>query len=286
MRRFLTDILCTLLLFTVICTTIEPLFSSADNDYSFKYGQLVDRSDKIKYLLLGNSLFANSFNPHVLGDSTLCVASQSRTLNYDAALLRNHIENLTNIEAVLIPMSGHLFAIGKDNDDYVRFCHRRYFHLAAEGKIYDNSALFTGQMRLGLLNSKHDCDSAGYSPVHRTWDGLCHPFVHPKTATTLSNRPHYARYLTEIAALCHENDVRLIVVTPPATRIYEERLSDSIMAAMRAVVASVSAHYPICYHCYHGDKQFTADSLYSDDLHLNHTGATLFAQRVKEDFGL
>lgn len=117
MRRFLTDIFCTLLLFTAICAAIEPLFSCADNDYSFKYGQLDGQSDKIKYLLLGNSLFANSFNPHVLGDSALCVASQSRSLNYDAALLRNHIGNLANIKAVLIPMSGHLLATGKDNDE-------------------------------------------------------------------------------------------------------------------------------------------------------------------------
>lgn len=286
MKKFLIDIACTTLLFSAITIAVEPLFNQADNDYSFKYRQLREQRENVEYLLLGNSLFANSFNPHELGEKALCVASQSRSLNYDAAILREHISAMPNLKAVLLPMSGHLFAIGKDNDPYVRFFHTRYFHLPAADCATDWSALLTGQLRLGTLRDRHGCDSAGFAPVNRHWDGLCHPFVHPKTDVTLKNQPHYTRHLMEMAKLCAERGVRLIVVTPPATQVYEQNLSDTILRAMHEVVESVSMHVHMEYRSYFGDPQFKDDSLYADDLHLNQTGATLFARRVKEDFGL
>ena len=56
-------------------------------------------------------------------------------------------------------------------------------------------------------------------------------------------------------------------------------------AAMQEVIGSVDFG-SLRYRCYYGDPQFKEDSLYADDLHLNLTGATLFARRVKNDFGL
>lgn len=282
MKRFLLDALYTLLMFTGVVAAVEPLFSRAENEYSLKQSLLTENPGQVKYLLMGNSLFANSFNPHELGDSALCVAVPSRSIDYDTEILRRHIDLLPNLQAVIIPMSGHLYARREQNDAYVKFCHARYFHI---GSLIDRSAFLTGQMRLGNLTTKPECDSAGFDPVDRRWDGLCHPFVHPKTEETLKNQPYYAQCLREMNSLCSARGVGLIVVTPPATQIYEHHLSDTILAAMQEVIGSVDFG-SLRYRCYYGDPQFKEDSLYADDLHLNLTGATLFARRVKNDFGL
>jgi hypothetical protein len=49
---------------------------------------------------------------------------------------------------------------------------------------------------------------------------------------------------------------------------------------------SLSTTFNIEYKFYHNSPDFRADSLYADDHHLNHIGATLFARRVKKDFNL
>ena len=52
------------------------------------------------------------------------------------------------------------------------------------------------------------------------------------------------------------------------------------------MMESVNRQYPAEYISYLDDDLFQADSLYYDAEHLNHRGATLFAQQVKEDFNL
>lgn len=52
------------------------------------------------------------------------------------------------------------------------------------------------------------------------------------------------------------------------------------------MMESVNRQYPAEYISYLDDDRFQADSLCYDAVHLNPTGATLFAQRVKEEFNL
>lgn len=55
---------------------------------------------------------------------------------------------------------------------------------------------------------------------------------------------------------------------------------------MHAIVDSANALYPIEYHDYLSDSTFQDEALYHNANHLNYRGATLFAERVKGDFGL
>ena len=52
------------------------------------------------------------------------------------------------------------------------------------------------------------------------------------------------------------------------------------------IIEEIRQDSPIEYHNYIADSSFRADSLYHDATHLNHKGATLFAERVKKDFFL
>ena len=63
-------------------------------------------------------------------------------------------------------------------------------------------------------------------------------------------------------------------------------MENEVKNILLQMMESVNRQYPAEYISYLDDDRFQADSLYYDAEHLNHTGATLFAQRVKEDLGL
>lgn len=287
MKKFLQETGITLLLFAGIVLALEPVISCADNDYSFKQKYMEKHGDRIKYLLLGHSLFLNAFDVHKLGDSAFCAATQSRTLYYDAELAKLQVHSLNNLKAVLLPMAAGLPANGAENEPYVRFCHTRYMHTTPI-EWTDRSALLTGHLRLGMLTAEHKCDERGYEKYEVTWDGETRWVGSAPTPESVAARkPLYQKYLTEIAAECAKYGVRLIVVVPPTTEAYHGDHPEQVEAVLGRLIDEVRTQYPVEYHCYYSDTAFNDYlTLFSDELHLCHTGATLFAQRVKEDFGL
>ena len=96
--------------------------------------------------------------------------------------------------------------------------------------------------------------------------------------------PMVTESLLKMAKVCNDHGVRLIVVTFPANSTYRASHTDCD-SRMQKVIDHVAGQYPVEYHCYLNDEQF-GDSLFSDQTHLNHRGATAFAQRIKLDFEL
>lgn len=288
MKKFLQETGITLLLFAGIVMALEPVISCTDNDYSYKQKYMEKNGDRIKYLVLGNSLALNSFNTHELGDSSFCAATQSRNLYFDAKLAQQHIQNLSNLKAVVLPMPAGLPADGAECDLFLRFCHTRLMHTPPPKSIAENSAFLTGHLRLGMLTAEHKCDERGYEKYEVTWDGETRWVGSAPTPESVAARkPLYQKYLTEIAAECAKYGVRLIVVVPPTTEAYHGDHPEQVEAVLGRLIDEVRTQYPVEYHCYYSDTAFNDHlTLFSDELHLCHTGATLFAQRVKEDFGL
>ena len=94
------------------------------------------------------------------------------------------------------------------------------------------------------------------------------------------------QYLSGMAALCEQHNVRFIVVTPPFSDLYIHDVSPEGIKRLDSIAAVVNMNHHMEYHNYMCDSAFRNDSLYYNWNHLNHLGATLFAQRVKDDFGL
>ncbi len=67
---------------------------------------------------------------------------------------------------------------------------------------------------------------------------------------------------------------------------YINYMSEEGRNNLQLIADAVKDKYPMAYKNYLTDADYRNDSLYLDWNHLNHEGATLFAQRVKEDFDL
>ena len=126
------------------------------------------------------------------------------------------------------------------------------------------------------------CDEIGYTKRDYVWDG---EEVGSNPPNQLSVEQSI-EYLTAMAKMLNERGIRFIVVVPPFPGLYMDRFTDDGVRNLQLIADSVNKHYPMEYKSYLADTLFSSDSLYSNWNHLNHRGATMFAERVKEDFGL
>lgn len=288
MKQFLADILFTLAIVFTMATVVWhiPSNEAEQNNYAYKYHYMESPArDSIEVLLLGNSHFEYSLDPHVLGKNVFDLATAARYPHYDALLIERYVPAMPSLKAVIYPLG----ILERYADRFKKGCagdHYLYMHLPSPpewghlGNITPSAQWFH---RLGYKRFQHNrlCDTIGYQSLGDAVHNARYFVSSDTSGTALA-----ASYLARMARVCRQHGVRFIAVAPP----HNLRLLDGdVPAAIKAidnVVATASLSAPIEYHNCFADTTFQADSLYHDAKHLNHTGATLFAQRIKADFEL
>lgn len=290
MKPFLRDLLLTLLLGCAIVLPGEVYMAHKQDPMAYQRTYLVEHGDRIRTLVLGHSQTANAFNTHALGDSAFCAATPSRVIYFDLLLLRQYIDRLPHLEAVIYPMhysfeNACLFYTNKGMEEVVTYRHAKYMHLHTDRYrtigFLSKSAFLSGQLRAGNLNVDDNTDSLGYAP----WKGSGTGWRSEDDVKQI-RQEEFTQDMTEMARLCSEHNVRLIVITCPFSDAALEHVTDEGVKNMYDVVEQVNKRYPIEYRNYLAEPSLREDTLYHDWSHLDQQGATLLAQRVKEDFNL
>ena len=302
MKGFLRDVLIVLTLGVLVVLPLEWKIGQRRWIYQYKHWYLTHRSEEIKVLLLGHSLFASSMNPHAMGDSVFNAACNARHLCYDRLLAERHLARMPHLEAVLLPLHTEM-PYAPSIFASQQFAYARYMHLYPEGKRWQWLAFLMGELNLenmkdypaqkeippGQTFSEWVTDSMGYLPRYHVWNPeTVKPFV-PSDSVNKANREGYKAEMLLLAEACQKAGVRLVLVMPPHSDICIE-LSDpnrKLVGRVREVVQEVQQVYPqVELFDYYEDSVFRSPWLFDEGYHLNHQGATLFAQRVKEDAGL
>ena len=248
-------------------------------------------SSEIKTLLLGHSLFEESFNSNVLGDSTFNLAICGRVSYYDVKLLERYIDRMPNLKVVLFPIHYALdnpcdYYDSDGKEGYV-YHYYKYMKIQTPGSMnlyYLPKLTFQWEKKNnGMMIGVDSVDETGYAKLSDKGSGIYPP---SERRYTQAHSNELCNHLHRIAQLCHEHQVRLIAVTPPASNIYLTYTTSNDIHRINSIIENVRKDYPIEYHNYLADSSFRSDSLYYDSAHLNHIGATLFAQRVKKNFNL
>lgn len=295
MKQFCRDIAITLALVTIVVLGLEvqTRLSYSDNRFSFKYRYMETNASKIKTLLLGHSLFEESFNSNVLGDSTFNLAICGRVSFYDVRLLEKYLDSMVNLKVVLFPIHYALdnpcdyFGDRQGKETYV-YHYYKYMKIETPGSMrlyylpkltYQWEKKHSGMMP-GVADS---VDNSGYAKLS-DYKGKIYP--PSKRRYTQAYSETFCNNLRIIAQMCYDRQIRFIAVTPPVTDVYLSYTNQDGIRLLYDIVEQVRKDYPIEYHNYLEDPSFRSDSLYYDSSHLNHNGATLFARRVKEDFAL
>ena len=291
MGRFVRDILITLAIGAVLLMAADLLCPLPECNYSTKAEYLKEHHGEIKTLVIGHSLGEAGFNTHVLGDSAYCFAMSGRVLHFDMKLMERYLPKLENLSAVVLPLHYNLHPYSRFDDETIQYTkeyiyrYYRYYGVRIDtlpyGLIY-RSAIVSGNFHHVSTPEPEPCDEIGYTKRNYVWDG---EEVGSNPPNQLSVEQSI-EYLTAMAKMLNERGIRFIVVVPPFPGLYMDRFTDDGVRNLQLIADSVNKHYPMEYKSYLADTLFSSDSLYSNWNHLNHRGATMFAERVKEDFGL
>lgn len=284
MKIFLRDTLTTAVFAGMLVCVISmiPYNTVEANNYSYKSHYMDTHAGDIRVLLLGNSLFEYSFNPHVVGDSVFDLATSARYIHYDVELAKRYLPRMEHLECVIYPL-------GLPEGYKERFkgpCmrdHYRYMHLDPPDEWKHLAASVEWDQRFHYKNFQRGrlCDSLGYQSMGTGVTGGRGVIVIDSLSASLNEA-----YLVEMAKCCANRGVRFVVVTPPCNTSLMVWKENEVKNILLQMMESVNRQYPAEYISYLDDDRFQADSLYYDAEHLNHRGATLFAQQVKEDLGL
>lgn len=296
MKKFIQD---ALLVISITATIILVIYKTAycndrflkKGNYIMKHEYMEKHADRIKTLLLGHSHFEVGINPHVIGDSVFDLAMNARVIYYDVALLEKYLPQMINLKTVIYPMhysfqNACQFYNNKRVQEELILYNKAIMDL---GIPFDQRLTYYKNF-LKIFNYK----TFEYTPITADSMGYCGldgqdmanlEWLY-KLWTNQILREDFTESLNKMAYLCEQYNVRFIVVTCPNMDTVLTYTTSQGVQAMFDVINEVKQNHPIEYRNYLDDEQFRADSLYQDESHLNHRGATLFAQRVKEDFGL
>lgn len=289
MNQFLKDIFITLSISIVIFALIDIFIPLPQNDYSVKQKYIETHANDIKTLIIGNSLAANGFDAHVLGDSTYCYAMSGRVLYYDLKLMEQYLPYMDNLKTVILTLHYNLHAYVRFDSaniegtkDYI-YKYYRYTNISLDtfpyGFLY-RSSIFSNHLH--MRKNEVSCDAVGNTFYEDTWNG-------EKENHNPPNQLHLnmcIAYLTQMAKMLENKGVRFIVVTPPFPDIWLSECSSEGIDNLYHIADTINSITQMEYRCYLTDAAFRTKTLYTNWNHLNHRGATLFAERVKKDFGL
>ncbi len=286
MKQFIQSVLATLLFICIIFIANGLVLNQfpLKNAYTEKRCFMEQNASAIKTLVAGHSQLEWGLNIHELGDSAYCLAMSGRVIHYDERLLARYLPTMPNLRTLILPM--HYTFLGFNNF-YTKFDNRKnyVYHYWRDWDIpycrYFYHYIPYHYSDLANDGIDRPADSLGYGQLIGVFEGADTWYGYEQMG-----QEEFCTSLTQIARLCLEHNVRLVVITTPCANAFCNMITTQGMANLYQVIDTVKAQYPIEYFNYIADSQFRADSIYADGTHLNHTGATLFGKRLKNDLGL
>lgn len=306
MKKFLSVASITIGMFGIIMFISELwIIPHIPNTYNQKYNYVLEHQDEISILLMGNSYFENSLNPTSLNDSAFDFAISGRWIYWDKELLKHFVPQMQNLHTVIFPMgyrwafepSPHIKQSGKSASEFLYtqiYPYEKYMHIWYD-RVPDKYLQW-----LAILNRTSEYSIFSAKRHAKDWNGHF-PFIgqspcwktEQQVEPGIVNNPHitesiaeYTKYMQDMAKLCHEHNVRFIVVTPPCHDSFVENTRPEGIATLHQIIEDVRKEYPIEYKDYLQDSAYRADSLYFNCSHLNSIGATKFGAQIKADFNL
>lgn len=289
MKRFASECLFVVMLVAAQCGVIywQGHDYVHDSNNLYKYNYIHQHGEEIKTLILGHSQAANGINPWVMGDSVFNMAEPSRILYYDKEILTRNIHFMPNLKVVIYPLlyqidNGAFFT----QDGFHEYSIKEYRSTMGISAPYEFKGVSDKPTLAEVLSIHHfastrECDSLGYITMG---DG----FSDTKDYIDIEvNEDGIVAMLRTMAKICDERGIRFIVVMEPCTNTFNSQTVDSTgLAMIDRIIDSVKLKYPVEYHDYLNHPDFRSIELFHSQTHLNHKGATLFAQRIKRDLEL
>jgi hypothetical protein len=286
---------------------IEFLYRQIPNNYSYKSAYIEKHGPGIEILALGGSHLFRGINPGVFDRTCFNFSNVSQSIDYDYRVLKKYIKKTPNLKYVLIPMN-YITLTSRLEDGIEHWRKYKYLHYMGINNLTHKDLLvpdtyFTIHQQTGtsIVSDLHrywwhkkdhiTCNEDGWDNMPAEGWEKWSPALVEKLMTDgrIAAERHEDHsydlnknmgYMDQIIQLCQENDVQLILITPPATSYYTNHLDQKKWDIIFHKCDSLEHQYPhVHYHNYLYDTTFT-DSLFMDGDHVNKQGSELLSAKL------
>lgn len=305
MFEFIKKVLFFSAILFVVVVGIECLLLFQTNIFSYKRMYVETHLNDIKILLLGNSHIEQGLDPIMIGDSTFNMAIQGRGKIYDMELAKRYLPQMGNLKIVIMPLDYFDFSFGRekiihletrkrdeDNVSTYKCMYYKYMGIHVDQWWYwselINSRLNYMARFFKTAEDARECDSLGYVSLEigkrrQGWKYERLPDI--LDISKEIDKTMYTQlfcYYETIARIAYDNAIRLILITTPTYKTYQQMMNDSVRFEMWRFYIRLKNKYPtVDYYDFSQSGDFHETDFY-DASHLNEYGAVKFSKMVSE----
>ena len=302
-RLFLRRLLLFCLPVVAGTAAVEVILYRMPNTYSYKRECFEERLNGIEVLVLGSSQPLFGINPGYFSSPGFNLANVSQTLYYDKALTLKYLGRLPKLKLVLIPVSYFSFnyQLYDTKERWRDYYYRTFWDIRYPGlprfdlRDVSRIALYSPVEVVRLLKNGFRTDFTenllpnghlAVAPVavnEKISEAAGRGRVKVHDATRHPRRfAQIAADLEELVAQLTRRGVAVAFLTTPVLPTYARYCNRQVLGRNRAVINRLCRTYGCRYYDYFTDGRFSPAE-FSDNDHLNATGAARFSRIINQD---
>ena len=260
------------------------LFSKNTNVMSVKYRLLKDKN--IEILVLGNSHTFFGLNPVYFKKKTINLANKSRKIETDYFILKNNLEVMQNIKAVIVPISHYTLFTEKISEAEKRLYYNFYKLNEYDQGVFNNSLLIHESFKeliddaisktTNISNSGWRANDQKYQFDKKIIDERIGD-INEKLSRKLTIEKN-SYYLKKIIDLCENKKVQLLLLLPPYHPDFYKYTNHRYNEKIKKILKNIDLKSSSLF-----DSELfkiTEDIYFENIDHLNKNGAMLFSKNI------
>lgn len=303
MQTFLKQTFIYTLTLLLLIGSVEYMLRKVPNPFTFKKELIESHGDKMKTIILGNSIVNYGVNPSLLGDSTYNIALSGQWFQFNKMMLETYLPQMPNLKYIIWGIATYSLWM-EDKDDVDIIHHQLYmdFDIPLEKRQIPLEIISLRSYALRkwskyYISHKETvlCDSLGFDHSYSIdrrghwWrediPGIvshqCSWKKHDKDGKIYAQN---IQYMHQIAQLCQQRGIKLILVTPPVHPEYFRLMDKKQFNQLKQSIQQLTQQWDNTLSLeYINNNRFTDEDFY-DGNHLNSDiGAKKFTLTLKKD---
>lgn len=293
MKSFLVKIGCFTLALLAVLTAMEVYVENMPNIARDKHQWMLQHSNEVKTLVLGNSHNLYGIRPDQLGDGAFSLAQQSQTYRYDCYLLQHY--PMKELKTIILNFDYSLLWEDFESTPKEEFQAMRYriymdcdLHprLSWYGFEVMYMPLVTEKLRSLFTLGRNHWDHLGWATEYtkearlQDWDdGKSRAEANTCYDTDIVRLNE--GILRDIFDYCQQRHIKVILLNTPVSETFRQYEDPRQRNINTQVLNRLLNDYPtVNYLDWEADPRFTSDDFYDSD-HLNHEGAQKLTQAIR-----
>lgn len=303
MKKTLARILFFLLPPALLLGAAELFLRSQPNSYAAKQAAVDRMAPRVETLILGASHTYMGINPACLKTTALNLAAVSQTLDVDVNILRSYLPLMPRLKTVVANFDNAIFfdAPLKDGSESFRCTYYNLYMRLQRIDTWPRKAFETAdwmgaseRMKQILFgNGFTTCDSLGwypdYSYASREADALSDEMGRRRNDNHTCRNWEYPErnrsYIIELADLCRQNGISLIILQTPLSKVYQQYVPKRQAERLEQMADECRQLPGVTFRSYADDARFNDTDFYNTD-HLSDKGAEKFSKILAEELGI